>query len=36
MKQFSFKEYLLILAALAIAAIAVLAYYNIINLTTGL
>jgi len=36
MKQFSLKEYLIILAALAIAVIAALAYYDIINLTTGL
>jgi len=34
MKQFSVKEYLIILAALAIAVIAALAYYDIINIQT--
>ena len=36
MKDFTLKEYIIILIALAIAAIGVLAYFDIINLTSGL
>jgi len=35
MKQFSIKEYLMILAALALAVLAVLCYYEVIILKTG-
>ena len=34
MKQFTFKEYLLIIAALGIAAVAILCYYEIIIFKT--